>query len=109
MQEFGKFLAQYWQIILASILTIISAIIALFRKKPVSSVISDIYQLVVKAVNAVESEGILGSEQKKAVATAQVVNGLKALYPSFESKKYITYIHQVIEDVLTTPQKKGDF
>lgn len=106
MKEFGDFLAQYWQLIIAAILTVISTVVALIRKKPVSSIVQDIYELVEKAIRKVEFTQ-LNSTDKKGAAMEIVIAGLTTKYPSCDVKKYYKFIDIKIEDILALPQKKG--
>lgn len=108
MDEISKFLVNNWQMLLSAVLVIISVVVSAIQKKPITSITSEIYQLVCKAVLKVEEEGVKGAEQKRGLATMQVLDQLKSIYPKIDAKKYVSYIHLVIEDVLSTPQKKGD-
>ena len=112
MQEFGKFLAHYWQLIVTVILMIISTVIALIRKKPttvkvVDTVKSLILEAVPEAINKVEKyQGI--DKLKAAVAFLIVyISKLTDMDAVDIRANYETFMVDAIESVLSTPTKKG--
>lgn len=112
MQEFGNFLAQYWQLIVTVILMIISTVIALIRKKPttvkvVDTVKSLILEAVPEAINKVEKyDGI--DKLKAAVAfLITYISKLTDMDAVDVRANYETFMVDAIESVLSTPTKKG--
>lgn len=117
MQEIFKFLQLYWQVVLGVILFVVSFIIAIIRKKPVSDVLSSIYAFAVSAV--IEAEGMkvsadgssfssLNGKDKLSYAVNAVLSALHQVFPALDVKKYKPLVIDVIEELLTTPQKKGE-
>lgn len=107
MQELINLLITYWKPIVGLLFTITGFIIALLKKRPVTTIVDDIYQYAVKAINEVEKSGILGASQKLAAAVQDVVYMLLKKYPTLDTDNYRQIIVQVIESILSTPQKKG--
>ena len=102
-----NFILDNWQLIVAVIVFVLSFILQLIKKKPVTSLSSQIYAAVIAAVNKTENDGVLGSQSKLAYATTLVVDYLKSIYPDLDFKPYLDLIRLIIEDILSTPQKKG--
>lgn len=107
MDTLLQLLIQYWKPIVGLLFTIVGFIIALIKKRPVTTIVDDIYQYAVKAINYVENSGIVGSDQKLAAAVQSVVYDLLKKYPTLDSDRYVKIIAAVIESILSTPQKKG--
>ena len=105
MLEIFNFLKVNWQFIAALILIIISFILTLIQKKPVSSINEDIYYLSTVAVQRAEESGLKGSD-KLDLAIQFVVNSLKNKYPGIKTDTYIKLIVLIIEEILSTPHKK---
>lgn len=111
MIQFNDFLINYWKPILCFILALCSIIIAGIRKRPISDILTDIYYYSIKAVNDVEAESKvicdLKGYDKLELAVLNVLNALSKRYPSVKFDRYKKLIASIIEDLLTTPQKKG--
>lgn len=111
MNDFIQLLIQYWKPIVGLLFCVAGFVIALIKKKPVSDILSDIYALVIKAVNIVEVDGLsdpnLTGDLKLARATSYVMSWLMDKYPTLNVDRYFKVIEKVIEDILTTPHKKG--
>ena len=103
-------LFQYWKPILGILFTIAGFIIALIKKKPISDVLSYIYDFCLLAVLKVEGESKtnedLKGEIKLARAIEYVCKSLNNVYPTLDTKRYLNTITICIEAILSTPQKK---
>ena len=110
MQEIFNFLKNNWQLIVGVLTFIASVIVAAIRKKPVNDVLSCIYMAAVKAVNSVETIKVNGEpvsgKDKLNGALYMVARALEADFPNIQVSKYYSLIVSVIENILTTPQKK---
>lgn len=103
---FYDFLIQHWRLIISAGLFIVSFVLALVRKKPITNILSDIYECCIKAVKYVEESNIVGSDNKLARAILYVNELLVVIYPSFKLGSYDSVIKSTIEIILSTPQKK---
>ena len=54
MQEIFSFLKEYWQLIVAAMVFIVSVVIAIVRKRPINEICTHLYQWCIMAINAVE-------------------------------------------------------
>lgn len=107
MQEIFNFLRENWQVIASVITLIISVVVAIIRKKPVDTIFSAIFKCSLEAVKEAENTGLKGLEKLR-YCVGLVEACLKANYPNINPISYYGYIVDVIEDILTTPQKKGE-
>ena len=108
MDVIKEILQNYWKEIISVVLFIASVVIALVRKKPVSDVISYIYEYCIEATKIAESTSkSLHNLNKKEYAIEIVKDRLKKVFPNIDSFKYTNLISAFIEDILETPQKKG--
>lgn len=109
-----EFLKTYWREILEVVVLTVSIIIATVRKKPSSSLVSDIKArlavLVPVLVKQVESPG--NGSEKKSIVIGKCLSAVTGFYgrklQEDESSYWKQYVSNQIEDVLSTPQKKGD-
>lgn len=108
MEVVKNILINYWQVILSAILFIISFILQIKRKKPISSILQDIFVFALQAVTNIENEHVLGGANKLSLAVAFVCQKLKDKYPDLTPLQYKDEIVCVIENILSTPQKKGN-
>lgn len=110
------FLVQYWQFISSGILVVLSIILLILRKKKIvveDSMLDGIYSYAIQLINEAERRFKLGEEKKEFV-----VSSLKEKYPQFS--KFLNFetlpftskpnsdevFGQVIETILSTPQRK---
>lgn len=107
MQEIFNFLKENWQLIAAVITLIVSVVVAIIRKKPVSDIAAEIAIFACYGIIDAERSGVPG-EVKKARCIEYVKNRLLNSYPKLDVDKYTHEIDVVIETILTTPQKKGE-
>lgn len=107
MNDFIQLLITYWKPIVGLLFTIAGFIIALIKKKPISDILTDIYYASVKAVNDVEERGLVGSDNKLFAAINIVYAELGKKYPTLNAYAYEKLIVKIIEDILSTPHKKG--
>ena len=107
MNEIINILKNNWELIVSVLLFILSFILQLIKKKPVQDILSDIYHACVSAINETEKSNVIGSYQKQLFAIEIVNKYLQTKYPDIDVKRYIGLIVATIEDILSTPQKKG--
>lgn len=107
MNNFIDLLVLYWKPIVGLLFTIVGFIIALVKKKPLNDILTDIYYASIQAVNHVENSGVVGAENKLAAAINFVNEELVKKYPTLNVYKYSKLIVKIIEDLLSTPHKKG--
>lgn len=105
MQEIFNFLKNNWQLIVGVLTFIASVIVALIRKKPISSIYADLYDVAIDACIEAEKSASKGFE-KLSVAVSYACEKLRNIYPGLDVNKYMTLIALFIERILTTPQKK---
>ena len=106
MREIFNFLTDNWQYIVAVFTLVVSVIISLIRKRPVTDVYSAIYQWCLVAIEMAENTDLKGSE-KMDYALGFVVQAFKARYGSNTKLPCsLAYIEMQIEQILELPQKK---
>ena len=107
MQEVFNFIISHYEAILSVLTLIISVVVFIIRKKPVSDVQSIIYAGCIQAIKLAEAGDKKGKDKLDA-AVMYVAQYLNDYYPSLDTGKYLNYIAGVIEVILSTPQKKED-
>lgn len=107
MEIIKDFLINYWKPLLSFIFLVVAFVVALVRKKPISTIVDDVTNFSIKAINYVEKSGILGSKEKLIAALDFVNDELLKKYPTLNVIQYRPLIENVIEAILSTPQKKG--
>lgn len=108
MLDFIKnFILNNWQLIVAAIIFVLSFILQLKKKKPVVSIFGQIYEACIIAIKKTEIDGVLGSSNKLNYAINFVTEYIKGIYPDLDVNTYFDLIRLIIEDILSTPQKKG--
>lgn len=107
MQEVYKFLLDNWQLILSVVLFLVSVIVSIVRKKPLQDIYSQLYAWCIAAVNVAEKTALKG-DSKKQYALDVVKSFLKDKFPNIKEDYYIHAISVIIEQILATPQKKGE-
>lgn len=107
-----NFLLMYWRILVLVALIVINIIISLVRKpKVLNTIIDTINQYVPTAIN--EAERAIGEgngASKLNYAINNVLNYLEFRFniSGYALERYKKYIAIEIENVLSTPQKKGE-
>lgn len=118
MQEAIKnILINYWEPIVAVLVLILSFILQLIKKRPfkvIDSVSNFIHTEAVNIINRVEImangkkyidfEGYVTS--KIDVAIALMKKEIREFFPGIDAEQYVFLIRTIIEDILSTPQKK---
>lgn len=105
------FLRQYWKIILEAVLVLISFIILIIRiknkKVDMKPFLLDVVEWLPTFINSAEDSGLSGSEKYSAVLEA-ALKRLSTLtnLPLDEIARYASYFDDIIEEILSTPQKK---
>lgn len=107
MQEVYRFICAHWETILSILLTIGSVIVFILRKKPVNALLYDLTEACIMAVKVVELTELKGLDKlNKAV---EIVNKYITIhYPDLDINNYRSIIVSIIENILSTPQKKGE-
>lgn len=113
MNGFINFISTNYRLILEVVLLIVSVVIFILRKKPVEvtkTIMELIYTLVPQEINSYErfyGSGH-GTEKKKSVVDF-VLAEIERKYALNDAQRsfYTSLIKSVIEEILSTPQKKG--
>ncbi len=108
MEVIQNILVNYWKLIVYGLLIIISFILLLVRKKPVTDIWSDIFVYACAATIVVENSGVIGPVEKLNQAVAYVCQRLSEKYPNLKPLSYHKEIVKTIEALLATPHKHGD-
>lgn len=107
MQEIFNFIRENWQVIVSVITLIVSVVIAIVRKKPVTDIYSHILAWTIQAVKIAENTGLKGDE-KLDYALGFIVEAFHSYYgKDTKLPCSLAYIENLVEQVLDTPQKKG--
>lgn len=110
MEFIKNLLINNWPLLVSVVIFILSFILQLLKKKPISSILDDIYRLAIIAVKEVEVFSMVDPNCKGQVkldmAIEYVLKWLNALYPDLNVNSYVGNAKNIIEDILTTPQKK---
>lgn len=107
MNNFIELLILYWKPIVGLLFTIAGFIIAIIKKRPLNDILTDIYYASIKAINYVENNGVVGSDNKLFSAINIVYAELAKKYPTLNVYAYEKLIVNTIEAILQTPHKKG--
>lgn len=105
MEVIKNILINYWPQILAGVIFIASFILQLVGKRPVKDIESYLYKLCTEAVKLAETTDKKGND-KLSFAIGLVFTQLQQVFPKLDVKKYFNVIQKIIEDILSTPQKK---
>lgn len=107
MREIFNWIFQNWRLVLEGVLLIASVVILIIKKKPINSIITAIYCASVEAIKVAELSDYKGKD--KLNYCVGIVNAsLKHSFPDLEVGTYYHLIVKTIEEILSTPQKKGD-
>lgn len=102
---FIDFLIENWRLLLEALFALVALVLFIVRKKPVTSIYSAIYAYAIQGVNAAEKTSYKG-DSKLAFALKITMDLLTTNYPALNVDGYKDIIVQIIEQILTTPQKK---
>lgn len=110
MSQVINFLRSYWREIAWIIGLIVSIVLCCVRKKPnkvYDAVTEYIRDCAPSAINQAEQTEYKGDD-KLSYCTGLILNALKVKFALSEKDLYslVGVIHHVIEDILSTPQKK---
>ena len=107
MQEVFNFILSHYEPLLALAMFILSIVFCLVRKKPVNSILYSITEAAVMATQIVEKTELKGKE--KLEKCLEIINVfLKKEFPNIDINSYRNTAISIIENILTTPQKKGE-
>lgn len=101
-----EFIRDNWKLIVEVVFGIVILLCAIVRKKNITDIFYDIAEFSIKAVKIVEESDVSGAKEKLAYAIRLVNSFLVSKYPEFKLGSYDTVIRRIIEDILSTPQKK---
>lgn len=102
-----QFIVEYWELLLSAVTLIVSVIVLIVKKRPVTELTTAIYQCCVLAIGEAEKTDYKG-DRKLQFAVDLVSTLLKARWPDIDVNKYVNLIVNTIESILSTPQKKGE-
>ena len=104
-----QFLLTYWREIVSTIAVIASIIIMAIKKRPVinemDNIILKVLEKLPEWINSAES--FKGADVKKALVLESVKKYVKDQFSVNLPDTYLESISQMIEVILSTPQKKG--
>ena len=109
MEVIKDFILNHWDVLSSLVLLVISIILLCLKKKTINSIVGEIYELSVAAINdsELQSKLVKLSGDAKLAAAIQFVNKqLLVKYPTIDVSKYTDLIKATIEAILSTPQKK---
>ena len=117
MSKFLEFLSLYWKEILYVVLSLIVVVISLLKRKNINVVnqedeIKERILLDLPHFIRLAELVILGDsqgEKKKEVVVNSVCKELKRRFKGLDTSRYIDFINENIELILSTPTKKGEF
>lgn len=104
------FLEAHWELILHIVLLLVSSVLFIIRKKPtqvVDGIVENLFKLCVTAVSVAEKTDYKGSH-KLDFAISYVLTQLHNAYPQIDVQLYTKSINQIIEAILSTPQKHDE-
>lgn len=110
MEKISQFIVEYWREIASLVALVITVIIALIRKTPKvnlsDEIEKDIASILPVFINGVEEPG--NGQRKKQLVLDMVAKYVKKKFGVEISKTIVSYTENLLEGVLSTPQKKGD-
>lgn len=110
MDVFLKFVCDHSHVIIESVLTIIVLFVTIFKKKvKINDVFQSVLMVLPEYISLAEKEFKDGSEKYSFVfgKCVQLLMNLTHLSSSKVLDQYTAMIDSAIENILTTPQKKG--
>lgn len=103
-----EFLTTYWFELVLVVLTVVSCVISIIRKKP-SKAVDDVKLIISEVlpgfINLAEMSGVCGKAKLMFVVDS-VMKRIKAYVSSKDEQYWMTYISEQVENILSTPQKK---
>ena len=109
MQHFVRFLVDNWYILLEIFLLLLSVVFFILKKptnKVVSGLFENLYNWCIDGIKQAEIHGDTSSH-KLFLACQYVLQLIRANYPDLKAEKYEFIIQSLIENILSTPTKKG--
>ena len=103
------FILTYWKQILDILSILFCITFFVIKKRPVkvvNSVQDFLYKIIPCLINECEEPGNGSSKKVKVIDFA--VKALEEYFPNLDAKVWIPFIGSLIEEFLSTPQKKGD-
>lgn len=108
-----EFLLNYWQLLLAGCLALLSVIVGLIRKKPITNVlaqvVANLLEVLPSLIVSAEGSGAEGSIKLQAVIQAALSlcqQWLGRKLTADETSYLSSLIENAVESILTTPTKK---
>ena len=98
-----------WKLVAFGLCLCIELVLFLIKKKPikvVDTIYQQIYKLVICCIKVVERPG--NGSQKKTAVLSMVQEWLAEKHPEVDFQIYLDFASKLIEDILSTPQKKGE-
>lgn len=112
MEKVIAFVLENWKLIAFVLCLIAELVVFLVRKKPikvVDSVKEEIFGLLVAAIGSAEEVFGQGhGVEKKELVLKAVKNHLEITHPEIDFANYEKLASEMVEFILSTPQKKGE-
>lgn len=110
MKEVINFCVAHYELIISAVLCLISVVIQLLKKRSTTNTIDtikkDVLLVLPSLINSVEIDGH-GTSKKQAVLDA-LEKLIKKRYKLDDVNFLHDFISDALEDILSTPTKKGD-
>lgn len=107
-----EILKENWKLILEVVVLLASIIFFIVKKKPVKvidSLKTAIMRILPILINEAEEKfGAGNGAEKNKFVLQSVIDDLKVTQPGVDVNFYLPFIRKFIEDILSTPQKKGE-
>lgn len=101
MESLKNFIVENWQFISSALLALLTIIAMIIKKKPINKYVDEFYGELVSLIQAAEISFGSGSGKDK---KKFVLGTFMARHPDYD----VYQVSDAIEDILTTPLKKGD-
>lgn len=106
MDDILNFIVTNYRLIIEVVILIISVVVFILRKKPVSDILSQLYGWIIVGVNNAEKTDLKGADKLDHVVTFVMTAFHDKYGQSAKLPCSIAYIEFLIESILSTPQKK---
>ena len=103
-----EFLTTYWFELVLIVLTVVSCVVSIIRKKP-SKTNEDVKLMISEVlpgfINLAEASGVCG-KAKLMFVVESILKRIRKYVSEKDTSYWMTYIQEQVENILSTPQKK---